>query len=79
MTATPPDGRISQRWIEAAKTVDDAAGEYVLVAEGVSASVAHRINTGYLSAFRPAGAYHAITRKSEAGPGLVDVWAATTD
>jgi len=72
----PPDRRTSQRWRDAAQAVDAANGEYVLVAEDVSSNVAHRIMTGAIAAFRPAGAYHATTRRSLKTAKRVDVYAA---
>ena len=76
MNAVPPDRRISQVWHEKAREVDAADGEYVLVAEGVTSALAHRIKTGKIVAFRPRGAYTAVTRATP-GPGIrVDVYVA---
>lgn len=58
---TPPDRRLSVDWWQKAREVDAADGEWLLVAEDVSGGVAHRIKTGQMSAFRPAGAYDAKT------------------
>lgn len=75
MTA-PRDHRISAHWHEKAREVDAANGEYVLVAEGVTSALAHRIKTGKIVAFRPRGAYTAVTRTTSE-PGIrVDVYAA---
>jgi hypothetical protein len=74
----PTDGRRSPGWQEAADAVVAAAGEWVLVAEGVPSNVAHRIRTGGLVAFRPAGRFEATTRRV-AGTTSVDVWARLAD
>lgn len=72
----PPSGRVSAAWVEKAAQVDAADGDWVLVAEDVPTNVSYRINSGYLAAFRPAGAYQATTRsKPDYKVGRCDVWA----
>ena len=62
-------------WDEWVAKIDEADGEYILVREDTSRNYAHRINSGGLAAFRPPGAYHAVTRNNKGYTGQrVDIW-----
>lgn len=71
----PPSRRVSAEWFAKRDLVDAADGEWVLVAEGVSHNTVYRINTGAVVAFRPIGAYEAVSRgPSSEKPRRVNVW-----
>lgn len=71
----PADRRINLTWVAKRDEVDAADGEWVQIAEATSSNIAHRVRTGEIQAFRPAGTYEAKTFRVPGDPKKrVEVW-----
>ncbi|WP_367132977.1 MULTISPECIES: hypothetical protein [Streptomyces] len=76
----PDDLRLALELFDTARALRDRRGEWALVQQHTKLSLAsnqaHRIRTGKLVAFRPAGAFEAKARKNrDKDTGESDVWA----
>lgn len=65
----PPDGRGGSLadWSEVARQLKERPGEWAIVAQGVSATLAQAIKRADRAAFAPAGTFEAVSRVSSTG------------